>query len=372
MLQFVDYLREYKRSFWAVHFIALAVLIFAYTVFFVINKENAILNAHLGAVWCVLFSLAIAYLRKYAVLGHEHTRAKSSLLVPIALRCILLAMLITAGLALTSLPIFWDELYSTEVLARKNTTLVHSLMKHLGSNFLINLALIICWISVYISTVSLSLAKSAEISRLKLEKGLASAQLENLNHQLNPHFLFNALNNVRFLIHENPEYADESLTILSELLRNALEVNKSTTISLQQEMEMVFKYFKIVKIQLEQRLDLDISIPDDVANIQVPPMCIQLLVENAIKHGVEKIGARSLLVIKAKLIERNLEIIVENPAPLADEASVNSTGTGLANLRERLSLLYGQASSLNAHANNGLFKVKMKIPADESHEMHYR
>lgn len=347
------------------HGLSISLLMLIYVLSFVLNKENATLNFYLGVIWCLLFTFAIAHIRMYTKEIIQTGVVPSSLFAPVASRCVFLAVLLTAGMAILSLPIFWGQLYGADVLARKNTTLVHSLSKHLASNFVVNITFIVCWSSVYISFVSFTYAKNSEIERLKLEKNFSLAQLENLNHQLNPHFLFNALNNIRFLIHENPERADDALTILSELLRSALEVNKSKTIPLHQEMSVVNQYLEIMKIQLEQRLKLEISMEQEVANALVPPMCIQLLVENAIKHGIDKINVPSLLSIKIAQQDGQLSIAVENLKPVVSEVSVSSTGTGLANLQERLLLLYGPTSSLVVDSNEMRFNVTLVFPVEE-------
>ncbi|CUS48161.1 MAG: two component signal transduction system histidine kinase [Idiomarinaceae bacterium HL-53] len=179
-------------------------------------------------------------------------------------------------------------------------------------------------------------------------EALASSQLATLAQQLNPHFLFNMLNNIRALILENPERARDSLARLADMLRYSLQSHESSEVSVAQELNMVNEYIELCKIQFEDRLQLDVQVPAALERALMPRMILQLCVENAIKHGIAKRTEGGCISIRMRELEGQwYEIFVENPCPI-QEASENakersSMHIGLKNIRERLSLLYGSA-----------------------------
>jgi two-component system LytT family sensor kinase len=114
------------------------------------------------------------------------------------------------------------------------------------------------------------------------------AQLKNLTAQLNPHFLFNSLNSIKALVVENPESARRAIDLLSDLLRTSLYGREDALISIKNELAMVKDYLELEKMRMEDRLEVDIEVDNELLAVQIPPLCIQTLVENSIKHGIDK------------------------------------------------------------------------------------
>lgn len=172
---------------------------------------------------------------------------------------------------------------------------------------------------------------------------IKEAQLNNLSAQLNPHFFFNSLNNIKFLVLENPNAARRAIDLLSELLRNSLNSNIGKLISLNDEMNLVRDYLELEKIRFEERLQIKIETSIDLSKHLILPFSIQSLVENAIKHGIEKRKNGGFITVKIETENDFIKITVQNSGRLNKQ--INNSGIGLNNLKERLLLQYnGNAS----------------------------
>ncbi len=190
------------------------------------------------------------------------------------------------------------------------------------------------------------LKATKESARLSLY--VKNAQLENLKAQLNPHFFFNSLNSIKALVSENPEKARRAIELLSELLRTSLYCRNTSLISLREEVELINDYLELEKIRFEDRLQVNIEIPECVLPLMILPLSIQTLVENAIKHGISHAVKGGTIIISAVQNGAFLTIIVQNPGQLLE---VEDVGLGLKNLKERLQLQYN---------GEAVFSIEMK------------
>ncbi|RKR09397.1 histidine kinase [Flavobacterium sp. 81] len=173
------------------------------------------------------------------------------------------------------------------------------------------------------------------------------AQLNNLSAQLNPHFFFNSLNNIKYLVLENPNSARRAIDLLSELLRNSLNSNVARLISLDDEINLVKDYLELEKIRFEERLQIKIEADIDLSKYLILPLSIQSLVENAIKHGIEKRKNGGFINVTIQEEDHFIKINVQNSGKL--EIQDNTSGIGLNNLKERLLLQYN---------GNAAFEIK--------------
>tara|TARA_R110002012_G_scaffold42418_10_gene115530 strand:- start:23272 stop:24345 length:1074 start_codon:yes stop_codon:yes gene_type:complete len=163
------------------------------------------------------------------------------------------------------------------------------------------------------------------------------SQLDNLAAQLNPHFLFNSLNSIKALVFENPKSARRAIDLLSDLLRSSLYEKEHTTISIAEEMALVKDYVELEKLRFEERLNITFDIDHTLENFKIPPLSIQLLVENAIKHGIDKQLEGGTVDISVQKKNGHVVISVKNPGNLSKG---KHKGVGLKNLKERLLLQY--------------------------------
>jgi two-component system, LytTR family, sensor histidine kinase AlgZ len=170
------------------------------------------------------------------------------------------------------------------------------------------------------------------------------AELRYLKSQLNPHFLFNALNSIRGLVAEDPRKAQEAITRLAKLLRVALGSVTADTVPLARELEVVDDYLAVEAVRLDDRLAVRLDIAPDTLGVPVPAMLVQTLVENGIKHGIARRTDGGEIAVIARRAGGVLRLEVSNTA--ADPATEPGSGVGLANAHERLQLLFGDRATL--------------------------
>jgi len=234
-------------------------------------------------------------------------------------------------------------------------------LTHFILQFLANGILFLGWSLFYFS---FHFFRSYQQS-LKWEAFKIEAELNHLKSQLNPHFLFNSLNSVRALIDEDPKKAKNAITQLSGLLRKGLETGKQKLIPFSEELSTVKDYLALEAIRYEERLNVEIDCPENTKNAKVPPLLIQTLVENGIKHGISKLKLGGKIILKASLESPNiLKIEISNSGSL-NQANKNfqSQGFGLRNSRKRLGLLFeGKASLEIKNGINNTVKTKLIIP----------
>jgi sensor histidine kinase YesM len=242
-------------------------------------------------------------------------------------------------------PFFWQDILA-EKLKFNPSASQQSLWLQMVISMGLQMQLVVgLWAFTYISIVNNRRAKESELTNLRLQNSLKEAQLANLNNQLNPHFLFNALNNIRFTIHKNPDKADTMLTGLSEMLRYSLETSRQDKVRLSEELEIVEQYISLMKVQMGERLQVVKTISEHVDYCFIPPMMLQLLVENAVKHGIDKLRHGGCIELNGEAKDQHIVLSVRNTRgenkPLLGEQSSSNTGIGLANIQSRLKLLYG-------------------------------
>jgi len=200
------------------------------------------------------------------------------------------------------------------------------------------------WEVIYFGVHYFESFQTAEVEKLRLAVVAKDSQLRALISQVNPHFIFNCLNGLRAMIVENPVRAQDMVTELSNILRYSLQSGRTETVPLETEVEAVTAYLKLEAIRLEERLRVHIQVDPESLETRIPPMLLQTLVENGIKHGVARLPAGGEIRVDSQVESRAVRIQVRNSGQLRDDAG--STRLGLDNARERLRLLYGSAASL--------------------------
>jgi hypothetical protein len=185
-----------------------------------------------------------------------------------------------------------------------------------------------------------------QLKRSALEKGLQAAELRALKAQLNPHFLFNSLNSIRALIAEDRECARDAVTQLARLLRYTLAMGQDDLVPFEREYANVEDYLRLEGLRLEHRLRVNWKIDPGARDAHIPVMLLQLLVENAIKHGIAQLPAGGVLDITVERTDDRLRIEVQNPRPEGARARRDESGHGLLNAAERLRLMFGGRAAL--------------------------
>ena len=198
--------------------------------------------------------------------------------------------------------------------------------------------------------VAFSAPRRYREKEVRLQLALREAELRALEAQVNPHFLFNCLNSIRALVLENPALAQDMLTRLANILRFNLHRDLMHTIPLAVELEAVGDYLALEKVRFEERLRVQFAIDPAASEAAVPPMLLQTLVENALKHGIAHLPEGGDLIIRASLEGDTVRVEVENTGQVALSKG-DGNQVGLANTRERLRILYGERARLEL--NNG-------------------
>lgn len=196
--------------------------------------------------------------------------------------------------------------------------------------------IVLIWILLYGSFLFFQNQQQLNEQQLKLSLQLKEAELNNLRKQLSPHFLFNSLNNIHALIRIDPEKAREAILNLSDLLRYVLNYQKKTTVTVDEEMEIVTIYMQLNSIHLGNNVTFETAIDPALRNLHIPPLSIQLLVENALKHGSI---VDALITVKGYRQQGKSIIEVTNPGTIGQK---DKEGIGIPNLQHRLTAVFGQ------------------------------
>ncbi len=195
---------------------------------------------------------------------------------------------------------------------------------------------------------------------LKYEATIRETELKNLKSQLNPHFIFNALNSIRALVDENPGKSKEAITQLSHILRNSLNSDRNKLVPFAEEIRTVKDYLGLESIRYEERLNVSFDIAKGSKEFQMPPLMLQTLVENGIKHGIAKLTEGGVIKINTRLEENWLLIQVRNSGQLNENGK--SEGFGLSNTKKRLEMIYHDEAEFqigNEDKNTVLTEIKI-------------
>ena len=218
---------------------------------------------------------------------------------------------------------------------------------------IINLSGVVAiWSLIYFSFHYFQNYKRAEIESYIWEAAVKDFELKTLKSQLNPHFMFNALNSIRALIEEDPKSAQTAVTKLSNILRYSLKIERNETVPLDEEMQTVADYLALEAMRLEERIKYKISVDPKSAKIEIPPMMIQTLVENGIKHGIAKRTNGGEIFVTTKLENSNLYINIKNSGQIEEDLLKQSNGFGISNTKQRLNLIYGDAAKFEIKYNS--------------------
>ena len=202
------------------------------------------------------------------------------------------------------------------------------------------------WLALMFGLLTLEKRREDSERMLAVQKALVEAQLAQLQAQLRPHFLFNALNTVSSLMQTDPARADRVLSELGDLLRANLGTVRRDSVPLQEELKVLRKYADIMQERFGERAVVSWSVTPDALDAPMPSMLLQPLLENAYKHGVERNTAPVLISVAATRTGDSLQVRIHNTRSSLSAEPSATTGVGISNCRERLRLLYGTTAEL--------------------------
>ena len=217
------------------------------------------------------------------------------------------------------------------------------------------------WNCIYFIYHYIDKSRTQQLDTFKLQALVKELELKTIKSHINPHFIFNALNSIRALIDENPSRARDAITELSNILRSSMQSENLETVPLERELNIVKDYLALEHIRFEDRLRVEYDIDEDTLSQPVPPMMLQTLVENAIKHGISKYENGGIVKIISDFRGKNHELIVRNTGKL--NGGINKEGFGLHSTASRLGLLFGSGAKFEIQDTpNNIVEAKVSIP----------
>ena len=198
---------------------------------------------------------------------------------------------------------------------------------------------ILPWVLLYYFYHFIEKTRKQQFDTLKLESLIKELELKTIKAHINPHFIFNSLNGIRALVVENPERARKAITELSNILRSSMQTEKIESVSFEKELNIVKDYLAVENMRFEDWLKIVYDVDEDTLGQLVPPMMLQTLVENAIKHGISKQVAGGVVKIISDFKSNYHELAVQNTGKL--NGNMNKEGFGLSSTINRLNILYG-------------------------------
>lgn len=258
---------------------------------------------------------------------------------------LLLATTVWESIVIAGLLVLYDT-FTLQAMSTATTILYFA-------NYFLTLLI---WTLLYRGYHGYQAKQKSELDKVKLELALKEAQLQGLKFQMNPHFLFNALNSIRTLALDSPSQTREMITRLSAMLRYSLKFDETPVVTLETELDIVRHYLAIEQVRFEARLSVDWRVDDSLKQVLVLPLSIQTLVENAVKYGIDQDPQGGTVTIEARLSGTNLVIEVSNPGQLAKDLKPS---TGFNNTQQRLQLQFGQSATLSLNQNNEQVVARM-------------
>jgi two-component system LytT family sensor kinase len=334
---------KYRAIFFGV-WLAIALLQTAILWWFGFPTEQALSDSFIssgllaGACWLISTNL-------------EYYRPQQARYLFIGIWCLLLAAIWTSSVYYL-LPSLLDTDPAYE------TFLLNSLPVRFSIGFLM-----IGWMAM-ISVLWYNQQEQRESERRKAdtEKLAREAELYKLRLQLQPHFLFNSLNSINALIGSKPQEARKMVHQLSEFLRSTLKKDEYQWVTLSEEMQHLRLYLEIEKMRFGHRLATEITYDEATAQLRLPPMLLQPIVENAIKFGLYDTIGEVCISLEAKPVENLLEITIKNPFDPESNLTKRGTGFGLSGVQRRLYLLFARQDLLQTQTQENTFITTIKIP----------
>ena len=222
---------------------------------------------------------------------------------------------------------------------------------------------LLVWNLIYFMYHYVEKNRTEQIDKLRLEALVKELELKTIKSHINPHFIFNSLNSIRALVDENPGRARTAITELSNILRSSMQAEKLETVPLEKELAIVKDYLALEQMRFEERLKINLEIDEDTLDQPIPPMMLQTLVENAIKHGISKQVNGGEIKITSDFVGDHHEITIRNTGRL--NGYRNPEGFGLQSTQNRLSLMYGDKARFQIKdIDNNAVEAKLIMPIE--------
>lgn len=222
---------------------------------------------------------------------------------------------------------------------------------------------LLVWNLIYFIFHYVERVRNQQLDALQMQSVVKELELKTIKAHINPHFIFNSLNGIRAMIDENPERARRAITELSNILRSSMQADNLETVPFEKELAIVKDYLALEQMRFEERLHVNFDIDEDTLQMPIPPMMLQNLVENAIKHGISKNVAGGTIKISSKFEDDHHVLVVRNTGRL--NGNINPDGFGISSTQSRLKLLFGKDADFSISENNGNeVEAKVMMPVE--------
>jgi sensor histidine kinase YesM len=236
------------------------------------------------------------------------------------------------------------------------------LLQHLPILGITGVLLYLLSVTFHYVLISQENAREAQARALEAQVLARDAELKALRAQVNPHFLFNCLHSISALTSLDSGRAREMCILLADFLRATLRLGGKENITLEEELTLIRGYLAIEKVRFGARLQMEEKVESEIGNVMIPPLLLQPLVENAIRHGIANLPEGGVIRLGAQRVDQSVAIEVENSFDPESPASLK-TGVGLENIRQRLRTRYAEAAKINVKSEGNRFLVRVSLPA---------
>jgi two-component system LytT family sensor kinase len=322
--------------YWLFQFVGWTGLILLYTFFYFSLSIKHVDHFFLGIFLEASEGLLITHIMRFAIRKIHVLQKKIDQQIVLLIIITLAFAILFAAISIIMESYFGIRYNNTKV---DNSTFVEKLIRNSFNCFLY----LTIWNLIYFTYHYVTRSRDEQVQKIKLEALVKELELKTIKAHINPHFIFNALNSIRALVDENPTRARTAITELSNILRSSMRADKVETVPLQNELDIVKDYLALEQIRFEERLNVVFNVDIDTLSQPVPPMMVQTLVENAIKHGIGKTVAGGTIELVSDFKGGMHEIIIRNTGHINGSASEG--GFGITSTKNRLQLLYGSKAS---------------------------
>ncbi len=316
--------------YWICQILGWFAFVFINAVFLRISKDASHVS-YLSLFILFLLGILLSHLYRYVIIRFKWLSVKTAALVPLFL---------FSAIFLGSITYVIGGIFNSLLLSQKIQFTKSDVAGALNLSFIY-----LVWSLIYFLVNFIENYRKEEIKNLRYEASMNEIELNKLKSQLNPHFMFNAMNSIRALIDENPEKSKQALTQFSNVLRNTLQMGKTKLVPFSQEIQLVKDYLDVESIRYEERLQVNYNLDIASSEFEIPPMILQTLVENAIKHGISKFAKGGYITVSSKVENDTLQIAIKNTGKLTTEKIDESIGFGINNTKQRLYLLYNDRAN---------------------------